>query len=230
MDISLTLRDDIYWQDGKQFTAYDIKFCLEFLRDYQVPRYAGTWQTLLNVSVTDATHLTIHANKAGLDLFYDYAHLATMLPEHIWNRFGNPSDPANRQAALEYDPTEQYNTAPGYSAGLTPTPTNIVGTGPWTFQLYNQSDTYADLWKNENYFMTEVEVQSLLEEMFWKVGDYNKDGIVDVVDMVFVGLAYGCIVGDPCYDPGADFNDDGIVDTRDTHIGAFHLLWQREFP
>lgn len=231
MDIDFTLRDDIFWHDGKQFTAYDVKFCLEFLRDYQVPRYAGTWQTLIDVSVTNATHLTIHADKAGLDLFYDYSHLAAMLPEHIWNRFGDPTDPVNRQAVLDYDPAESYNVAPGYTAGPTPTPTNLLGTGPWIFQFYDEEELYADLWRNEDYFMTSVEVQNVLEEMFWQVGDYNKDGIINIIDITFVSFAYGCIDGsDPCYDVDADFNSDGIVDMRDLYNAEFHLLWQREHP
>jgi hypothetical protein len=38
------------------------------------------------------------------------------------------------------------------------------------------------------------------------------------------------MMGDVCYDEDADFNEDGIVDTRDIYICAYHLLWQRTWP
>lgn len=226
MDIDLTLRGDVDWQDGKPFTAYDVEFCLEFLRDRHVPRFAETWETLIDVAVTDATHCTIHVNKEGVGLFYDYMGLATILPEHIWNRSW-----ASDQAVLDYDPTEAYNVASGYTAGPNPPPTNLFGTGPWIFQFYDDVAMYDDMWRNENYFMSTAAIAALKADMFWEVGDYSKDGVVNVVDLTFVSFAYGCIQGlDLCYDADADFNSDGIVDMRDIYTAAYHLLWQKEYP
>ena len=74
-------------------------------------------------------------------------------------------------------------------------------------------------------------MQILLEAMFWEVGDRDRNGVVDIIDLTFVSFAYGCIEGlDPCFDTDADFNSDGIVDMRDLYNAAFHLLWQKEYP
>lgn len=54
--------------------------------------------------------------------------------------------------------------------------------------------------------------------------DLNKDGDVDIVDVVIVASAFGKEEGDPGWDPRADVNGDGLVDIFDlvligTHFG-----------
>jgi len=226
MEIDFTIRSDVDWQDGHPFTAYDVEFCLEFLRDNHVPRYAEMWSELVDVTVTDATHCKVITTEAGIDLFYDISGLAPMLPPQVWDRVW-----ANDAEVLDYDPVEAYNVASGYTAGPNPTPTNLFGTGPWIFQFYDYVNWYDDMWRNENYFMSTAAIATLKAEMFWEVGDYSKDGVVNVVDLTFVSFAYGSIQGiDPGYDADADFNSDGIVDMRDIYTAAYHLLWQKEYP
>ena len=225
MDIDFTLRNDVTWQDGKPFTAYDVEFCLEFIKAHSVPRYQGTWSALEDVVVTDADTFTIQCNREGIGLFYDFAALATMIPEHIWNRTWSSDE-----AVLNYDPTEAYNVAPGYTAGPNPPPTNLFGTGLWRFQFYNGVDMEYDLYANTNHFMTQAEVQTLLSDMFWEVGDYNRDAIINILDLTPVSLAFGSKMGSPRYNPDADFNSDGIIDTRDLRTAAFRLSSQKEYP
>jgi ABC-type transport system substrate-binding protein len=222
MNVAYTIRSDVKWQDGVTLNASHIEWDLEFIRDRHVPRYAETWQTLTNVVVTDATHFTIQCSKPGLGLFYDYNGLAIMLPKWIWDRPW-----ASDAAVLDYNPNTAYSPAPGYAAGPTPTPKNLFGTGPWVFRFYDSTNGYDDMWKNDQYFMSQAAVATLMTQMFWEVGDYNQDGIVNVVDLTFVSFAYGYMIGDPGYDVNADFNSDGIVDMRDLRTSAFHLLWQK---
>ena len=225
MEIDFTIRDDVEWQDGHPFTAYDVEFCLEFLRDHSVPRYAETWMTLDDVTVTDATHCKVIATEAGIGLFYDYSGLAPLLPPQVWDRTWT-SD----QEVLDYDPTEAYNVASGYTAGPNPPPTNLFGTGPWIFQFYDDVNWYDDMWRNENYFMSTAAIHDLMTEMFWEVGDAGKNGLINVLDLYAVSVAYGCMIGDPCYNANADFNTDGIVDIDDLSNTAYHLTWQKEYP
>jgi len=54
-------------------------------------------------------------------------------------------------------------------------------------------------------------------------GDVNGDGIVNVLDLTIVSLAYGFFEGEPGYNPDADLNNDGIVEMRDLVTVASNL-------
>lgn len=230
MNVTYYLRDDVNWQDGYQFTAYDAEFSLEFIRDYHVPKYRPAWQNILDVEVIDPFTFTVQSNATSQFLIYDWAVLAALLPPQIWDRTW-PSD----QAVLDYDPTAHAygsDMAPSYAPGpwAGQVPTNLFGTGPFIFQFYDPLDMYCDLWANENYFLTTQEIDDMLAEMFHEVGDVNYDGEVDVLDLVLISFSYGYYEGEPEYNPDADLNQDGVVDTRDLATAAFFLGQQKEYP
>jgi len=55
------------------------------------------------------------------------------------------------------------------------------------------------------------------------VGDINENGVVDVIDLTLVSIAFGCFEGEPGYNPDADLNVDGVVDMRDLSAVAVNL-------
>lgn len=193
--------------------------------NHHIPRYWNTIQTLVSAVAIDATHLDVSANEAGLSLFYDYSGLAAYLPPQVWDRAW-----ATQADILNYNPTEAYNVAPGYSAGPNPTPTNLFGTGPYIFQFYNPTGGYDDMWRNPTYFMTQAATATLMANMFWQVGDQNRDGKVNVADTTAVSLKFGLLSSDPGYDPNCDFNSDGIIDMVDYSNAAYHLDWAKTLP
>jgi hypothetical protein len=50
------------------------------------------------------------------------------------------------------------------------------------------------------------------------LADVNNDGVVDIIDLSIVSMAYGTFEGQPNYNHDADFNQDGIVDARDLSV------------
>lgn len=210
MDVTYYLRDDVFWQDGYQYTAYDAEFSLEFIRDWEIPRYTPAWENIVDVEVINDYTFTVHADETSQFLIYDWATLGALLPPQVWDRPWSSLD-----EILNYDLTESYNPAPGYPPGLTPPPTNLFGTGPFIFQLYNWELLYGDLWANQNYFMTIPEVDYLKTEMLHEIGDVNRDGHIWAYDMAAIGLAYNSSLGEPGYNPDADLNEDGVIDIYD---------------
>ncbi len=55
------------------------------------------------------------------------------------------------------------------------------------------------------------------------VGDVNGDGVVDVVDLSLVAVAYGAFIGEPNYDPQVDLNKDGVIDVADISTVSIHF-------
>jgi parallel beta-helix repeat protein len=54
-------------------------------------------------------------------------------------------------------------------------------------------------------------------------GDANHDAIVDIVDGVIMGVAFGTEPSDPKWNPHADLNEDGIINIIDIVIWATHF-------
>jgi parallel beta-helix repeat protein len=54
-------------------------------------------------------------------------------------------------------------------------------------------------------------------------GDANHDAIVDIVDGVIMGVAFGTEPSDPKWNPHADLNEDKTIDIRDIVIWGLHF-------
>ncbi len=130
--VDVTLRQGVEWSDGQPFTADDIKFTLELLRDTPSLVFAADIKEWVrDVTVTDPTHFRINLNKPNVRFFYFYfienseIHLP-MLPRHVWQG----QDPAT---------FSNYDLAAGWP----------VGTGPYTLvdasaqaQLFDRNDNW----------------------------------------------------------------------------------------
>jgi hypothetical protein len=145
-----------------------------------------------------------------------------LLAPQIWDRAW-----ASSQEVLDYIPTVAYDPAPGYAPGPTPTPTNVMGTGPFIFQFYDTTNLYDDMFRNPNYFMTQAATAALMTSMFWEVGDEDLNGLVNVQDLTSVSFAYGARPTSANWNADANFDKNGIIDIRDLGTTSYHLTWQK---
>jgi len=59
-------------------------------------------------------------------------------------------------------------------------------------------------------------------ETFHKLGDVNRDGIIDTTDLNLLKAAYDSRPGMPNWNPDCDLNGDGVVDIKDVRIASSH--------
>lgn len=89
-EITITLRDGVEWSDGQPFTAEDVEFTLETVRDKETLVFSAQMKEWLkDVEVVDAKTLKIILNKPNPRWLFSFLaenseiNLA-LLPKHIW--------------------------------------------------------------------------------------------------------------------------------------------------
>ncbi|WP_417308337.1 ABC transporter substrate-binding protein [Devosia sp.] len=91
MSATIKLRDGVEWSDGEPFTAEDVKFTIEAVRDAPPEsRGAAAYaEWVKDVTINDPLSVTINFNKPAPRFIRDYLALGhenhhPILPKHIW--------------------------------------------------------------------------------------------------------------------------------------------------
>jgi ABC-type transport system substrate-binding protein len=240
MKISFWIRPGTFWQCGRPFDAYDAKFNWLFLRDNQIPRYTSFWEYVDDVAVVDnqdlnpdleALKVVIYFSITSQFLLYDAAGSCAILPPPVWE----PWDGQPLADILAYDPsidtTPKAGMGPWFGAGQGHPSTCLYGTGPFVFEYWDPVGMVVEMHQSVTYFETSHEMQEQLEDMFYAVGDINRDGLVWADDRGQMGLLFGMIKGlDPEYDENVDVNKDGIIDMGDITVANYFFGKQKEYP
>jgi len=121
--IVFDIRDGVTWSDGEDFTAADVGFTFQLLKDNPSLDLQGIWSYIDTFEVGDDT-VTVHLTAPDVPAAQLIASTTLIVPEHIW-------------ADVE-DPTTWRNPDP-------------VGTGPYTLgnfaaQQYTV-DKFQDYWR-----------------------------------------------------------------------------------
>ncbi len=124
---TVTLRDDVTWHDGEEFTAEDVAFTYDYYRDGPPNRYthhASDVPVVESAEALDATTVEFTCEQPCPTL--DLITLADLpiLPQHIWEDVEDP---------------QTYTDLP-------------VGTGPYRLTEYVEDQSYR-FEANEDYFL-----------------------------------------------------------------------------
>jgi ABC-type transport system substrate-binding protein len=115
------------WHDGVPFTAEDLKFTYEYIREFGIPRYLPNIQFVEDIKLVDDYTLEVYQNTTSYFAFH-YLNGPPVLPKHIWEDVG-----AGWQ---DYDPVAEGE---------------LIGLGPWKFVEYVPGE-YVHLVANDDYF------------------------------------------------------------------------------
>jgi peptide/nickel transport system substrate-binding protein len=132
-EMTVNLRDDIYWSDGEQFTADDVVFTVQTQMDTEGMTWSGAFSTQVETveALDDQTvHFTLQNPNARFDSIFSVRwNGAWIMPEHIFSEVDN---------VLEYDFNEP------------------VSLGAYTLHSFDPNGTWYIWEKREDWDRTSV--------------------------------------------------------------------------
>ncbi len=131
--VTFNIRQNVKWNDSKPFSANDVAFTFNLMKQYPAADSNGVWTYLSSVTAPDANTVVMTFQKAYPPALVTIAGHVYIVPQHVFATVGDPT---------------QY---------LTDHP---VGTGPFTLTKYQPALAVYD--KNPNYWQADkVKVDEL---------------------------------------------------------------------
>lgn len=132
--ITFTIRQNVKWSDGQPFTADDVLFTFNLLKQYPAIDGHALWSTIQDVAEPDASTIKMTLKQPYTPILYYAGGQTWIVPKHIFSSVGDPSKFTNVD--------------------------NPVGTGPYKVKSFSpQLIVYT---KNTNYWQTgKPEVEEL---------------------------------------------------------------------
>lgn len=121
--LTFTIRPGVQWTDGQPFSAADVVFSFNLIKQHPELDLQSVWTVLSSVTQDGTDKVVMAFRQPSVPNFYQIAGQTAIVPQHIWSAFKNPV-------------TEQIK-AP-------------VGTGPFTMsKCTGQNITFT---RNPNYW------------------------------------------------------------------------------
>lgn len=165
-ELTLTLRDDITWSDGKPVTAHDIAFTYEMVRNPEVasPRLAYVQRIADGYPKATGDHTVVFRFTTAYDHTTQLSHASLLpLPKHVFE-------------------SADAGTLRGHEVSLTP-----LSSGPWTLAKHEKNSRYV-LEHNPHFTGPDDLVPQLKRVVFRVIPEYAtrlvelKNGGVDLMD------------------------------------------------
>ncbi len=124
--VTFHLRQNVKWNDGQPFTADDVAFSFNAIKQYPAADTANVWSYLSKVEATDSQTVVMTLQKPYVPALYFIATQVVIIPKHVFASVGDVT---------------KYNNE------------KVVGTGPFTVTRYT-SDLMV-LGKNPGYWQAD---------------------------------------------------------------------------
>ena len=92
--LTFKIREGVKWSDGRPFSAKDVKFTFELLREHKALDRGALWSFIESVDAPDARTVTIRFKRVYVPGLADVASVP-IVPEHVWSKIEDPITFAN---------------------------------------------------------------------------------------------------------------------------------------
>ena len=92
LSVTLSLRDDVTWHDGEPFTANDVKFTVDYFKEYAHSRFSRDLRPVESAEVNGDDQVVLQLTAPAPSLELGTLADVPILPTHIWADVDNPDE------------------------------------------------------------------------------------------------------------------------------------------
>ncbi|WP_165423269.1 ABC transporter substrate-binding protein [Ktedonosporobacter rubrisoli] len=131
--VTFHTRQNVKWNDGQSFSAEDVAFTFNAIKQYPAADTANAWSYLKSVEATDANTVVMTLKKPYVPALYFIATQVVIIPKHVFASVGDVT---------------KYNND------------KVVGTGPFTLKRYTSDlmvlDRNPGFWQADKVKVDEI--------------------------------------------------------------------------
>lgn len=96
LTLTFNIRPGVKWSDNQAFTANDVAFTFNMLKQYPTADSSGLWQHFSSVTASDPNTVVMQFKDAAPTLL-PFIEQTYIVPQHIWSSVGDPTKYTNTQ-------------------------------------------------------------------------------------------------------------------------------------
>src|SRR5215510_6017448 len=89
--ITFKLRQGVSWTDGQPFTADDVVYTLNAMKQYPAADYLGIASSIKDVTSSDAQTVVVTLTSANSSILWLLAGQTWIVAKHVWSSVGDPT-------------------------------------------------------------------------------------------------------------------------------------------